>query len=336
MLANVFLSLVPLILAAVFAVAAAAKSWSLARTRDSLAGFGVPTRLVSALAPALPLAEGAVAVLLLPFVAPRLGAGAALVLLTVFTGVIARSLSLGRAIECNCFGAVRPGPISRHTLVRNTLLLALAGVVAVFGPGALAARISAWIVGLSAVNQVLLAFPALTLGVLLWGGGLVLHLLRDQERQLREIEGRLVNVPRAAGLPVGAFAPGFTLPAVAPEDTELSLQSLLAPGKPLLLFFVHPDCGSCGALMPKILAWKAEHAERFRFALVTSKSEHSTHGPEYRQIDAGIEESWAVSKGYQVTAFPSAVLVRPDGTIGSPVSFGEAAIRNLIDWVTTR
>ncbi len=70
-----------LILAGVFAVAAAGKLMDLAGSRQAVAGFGVPRRLADLLGTALPFAELAVAVALLFAPTARAGALGALVLL---------------------------------------------------------------------------------------------------------------------------------------------------------------------------------------------------------------------------------------------------------------
>jgi hypothetical protein len=101
-----------LVLAAVFAVAAVAK---LADRRTS-AGL----RFI------LPAFELAAAVLLLLPGTTLVGALLALALLAGFTGWVARDATA----DCDCFGrlAATPGPIA---LLRNALLLLLAGAVAV-------------------------------------------------------------------------------------------------------------------------------------------------------------------------------------------------------------
>jgi hypothetical protein len=324
-------------LAAVFVAAASAKSLRPDRTREALTGFGVPDRLAPLLVPALPLAELAVGVMLVPFVQPRAGAIASLVLLAAFTTAIAHNLARGRAMDCNCFGALRARPIGPLTLVRNAALMAAAGCIAWLGPGAVSLGVTAWLRSLPAIDLVLLASVGLILTVMLAGGAYIVHILHGHARRLdalREIEGRLVNVPPARGLPVGAFAPSFTLPLAGGGET--SLESLLAPRKPLILFFVHPDCGPCAMLLPRVVAWRATHEQRLGIALLTTTSDRGTRPPEYEVLDTIVEENRSVSKGYQVSSMPSAVLIRPDGTIGSPIAIGEAAIGNLIEWATHR
>jgi hypothetical protein len=115
------------VLAGVFVVAALAKLGDRAGFRDALVGFGVPRVLVRPFAVVVPLAELAVAGLLLW--APAAGLGAAALLLT-FSTAIAVNLLRGRAPDCRCFGQLHSAPVSWWTVARNGLLaLAAAGLV---------------------------------------------------------------------------------------------------------------------------------------------------------------------------------------------------------------
>jgi hypothetical protein len=175
----------------------------------------------------------------------------------------------------------------------------------------------------------------------LLGGGYIVRLLREQKAftallagRFTEIDGRLINVAAAKGLPVGAFAPSFNLPNKTGGVD--SLQTLLAPRRPLLLFFVHPECGPCGMLLPQVVAWHDTYRERLAIALITTTSERGVADPpQYELLKTLVEEGRAVSKGFQSMSMPSAVLVRPDGTIGSQLAIGGAAIENLINWLTS-
>lgn len=284
-------------LAAVFGVAAAAKGFSPDRTREALSSFGVPGWAAPVLVPALPLSEVAVGVTLLPFVHPRIGALAALGLLALFTAAIVYNLARGNAIDCRCFGEIRPRPIGPLTLVRNGAMLAAAAVIAWCGPGAASVRVAEWLAGLPAIHLVLLASIGATLVFGLAGGAYIVHLLHAQGRRLDaldQLEGRLINVPPPRGLPVGAYAPSFDLPSVNGE--RRTLESLLAPKKPLLFFFVHPDCGPCGMLLPKVVEWRAAHEKKLAFALLTTTSDKGARPPEYDVLDTVMEQSRAVSK----------------------------------------
>ncbi|MBV9453556.1 MAG: redoxin domain-containing protein, partial [Rubrobacter sp.] len=52
------------------------------------------------------------------------------------------------------------------------------------------------------------------------------------------------------GLPVGAAAPAFSLSGLYGE--KLTVESLRSSGKPVMLLFTDPNCGSCNALLPEI------------------------------------------------------------------------------------
>jgi hypothetical protein len=43
-----------------------------------------------------------------------------------------------------------------------------------------------------------------------------------------------------------------------------------------------------------------------------------------------LQKEWEVAEAYEVRGTPSALVVRPDGTVGSSVAGGAEAIRNLV------
>lgn len=120
-----------LVLAAVFAVAAVAKLRQPTATSSSFAALGLPA--AGLLAYAVPAVEAALAVALV--VAPAPAAWAGLVLLAVFTLVLARAIARGTDAPCACFGSARRArePVSGVELVRNAMLAALA-IVATGAP----------------------------------------------------------------------------------------------------------------------------------------------------------------------------------------------------------
>ncbi len=122
-------------LALVFAVAAVAKLADRGGFRHTLGEFGMPRALVGPAAIALPLAELAVAVLLVPEPTAVAGAIAALVLLAAFSAAIARVLLRGEQPDCNCMGQVHSTPVGAGTLARNATLAVVAGTIALAGPG---------------------------------------------------------------------------------------------------------------------------------------------------------------------------------------------------------
>src|SRR5262249_22169115 len=116
------LVLARLVLAAVFAVAGFAKLADREGSRQGLEGFGLPTAVARPLSLALPLAEIAVAILLLPTATAWWGGIGALILLTLFIAGIGYNLARGKHPDCHCFGQLHSEPASWSTLIRNGVL----------------------------------------------------------------------------------------------------------------------------------------------------------------------------------------------------------------------
>ena len=112
------------VVAAVFAMAAAAKLRDLRQTSVDFEALGVPNPEV--LARLVPLAEIAVVILLL--IVPAGGAIAALVTLAFFTTFLVGRLRSGVTAPCACFGASGKAPLSSIEIVRNAGLMVLSAV----------------------------------------------------------------------------------------------------------------------------------------------------------------------------------------------------------------
>jgi peroxiredoxin len=135
---------------------------------------------------------------------------------------------------------------------------------------------------------------------------------------------------QAPGLPVGTEAPTFSLQGLYSET--LTLEALRAPGKPVMLLFTDPDCGPCNALLPGIGRWQQEHAQELTISLISrgTSQENRTKSSEHGLTSVLLQRDWEISEVYQVSGTPSALLVQPDGTIGSPVVAGPEAIQSLV------
>jgi peroxiredoxin len=129
---------------------------------------------------------------------------------------------------------------------------------------------------------------------------------------------------------VGREAPTFTLNDL--NGSNVSLPDLLAGSKPVILLFTHPECGPCTALLPEASVWQREQAAHFRLALISQckVKENRIKMKEHALSTVLIQQEQEVSAKYQAYGTPSAVLVRPDGTIGSSVAAGAEAIRTLV------
>ncbi|WP_198175022.1 MauE/DoxX family redox-associated membrane protein [Spirosoma arboris] len=328
------LLLVQVSLSLVFVIAAFAKLVSVEKTKRAVADFGIPGKLSFVVALLLSLSELVIGLLLQPFCWPWFGASAALFVLTIFTVAIVYHLLRGNSISCNCFGEMQTKLIGWTTVIRNGFFMSMAIFILTVGPSLKRVQVATWMSALPADQFLALLINGLTLFILIIGGWYIVYLLKNQGNlslKLAELEGRLINIAPTKGLPIGAFAPFFSL-LNKNNETE-TLTTLLASQKPLLLFFVNPDCGPCNQLLPKIVEWNNTYVGRLRIALITMVSSKGTSPPDYAILKTLIEQDRVVSKSFQSMSMPSAVLIRPDGTIGSPLAIGELAIRNLINWV---
>ena len=112
------------VVAALFAVAAATKLRDLRGTAVDFDRLGVPNPDV--FARLVPLAELAVTILLL--VVPAGGGLAALVTLAFFTTFLVGRLRAGVVAPCACFGAASKAPLSGIEIARNVGLMVLSAV----------------------------------------------------------------------------------------------------------------------------------------------------------------------------------------------------------------
>ena len=301
-----------LVLFSVFAVAGVTKLADRTGSKQAIADFGVPTPLVAPLGVLLPLAELAVAASLIPSSTAWWGAVEALVLLLLFVLGISANMVRGRRPHCRCFGQLHSEPAGWKTLVRNGLL----GAVAVFvvWQGSDGAGPSA---GLAVAGVVAAQW---------W---LLLQLLRRYGLLLRRVEA-LEGVEPLEALPVGEVAPDFELPNLHGE--VLTLESLRDPERPLMLLFVDPQCDPCKELFPDVGHWQTEHSDKLPVAIVSrgEPEENSTMALEHDLTDVLLQEDWEVGYAYQVDGTPSAVLVRPDGTIGGSALEGVHDVRDFL------
>jgi peroxiredoxin len=330
------------LLAVVFAVAAFAKLTDRAGSRQAIVDFGAPRALASPGALLLPLAELAVAVALIPRATAWWGALGALALLLLFSAAIAINLARGRKPDCRCFGQLSSSPVGRTTLARNGALAALAGFVVAAGPDDPGRSAVAWLGDLTAAELTGVVGALLALALLLIGAVLLINLARQNGRVLlriealeRRLEGGLATAAEPAsappaGLPVGEPAPGFQLSGLYGET--LTLDALRAAGNPVLLVFADPNCVPCNALVPEISGWQRAYAPQLTIAFVTrgSPEENRAKATEHGLRNVLLQKDREVAEAYREEGTPSAVVVRPDGTIGSPLAAGPEAIRALV------
>ena len=270
------------------------------------------------------MAELATAVALVPQPSAQWGGLAALVLLLGFIAGITNALLRGEAPDCHCFGQLQSEPAGRGTLARNVVLAAMAAFVTVEGPGP---SVTAWVGDRSAAELVAVAagIAAVVLGALalrLWQSN------RDLRRHLDNAHAELAAFP--PGLPVGAPAPGFSLPNI--DGETVTLDALRARGRPVVLVFVSPGCGPCQTWSPELLRWQAMLANEITIAMIsdgTPAQNRAIVGDGGAQVL--VQEKLEVMKAYRVSGTPVTVLVNAEGMVASkPISgaiAGESFIR---------
>jgi methylamine dehydrogenase accessory protein MauD len=333
------LLLARLVLSAVFLVSGIAKLADRPGSRKAIEDFGVHATLAGPSAIFLPVAELAVAVALLVRAAAWYGALGALLLLLLFITGIAVNLARGRAPDCHCFGQLHSEPVGWRTLARNGALTMIAGFVSWQGRTDTGLSTTGWLTGRTGFERTMLIAGLLGLALFIVQGWLLLHLLEQQGRLLirldeMEARGAIPGIAPVApavpmvGLPVGTPAPTFALAGLYGET--LTLDALRASGKPTLLIFTDPNCGPCNALLPTIGHWQREATATMALISRGTPEENRAKSTEHGLTDVLLQHDREVAESYQATVTPSAVLVQPDGTIGSPVAIGADAIAQLV------
>jgi peroxiredoxin len=336
MFMDVVLFIARLLLAAVFFVAGFAKLADLPGSRQALRDFGVPAVLANPSGVLLPLAEIAVAVALIPSASAWWGALGALALLLLFVAGISYNLARGRTPDCHCFGQIHSSPAGWPTLIRNLLLAAIAGFVVGFGRTNAGLDVLSWFTSLAVAQRIELVAGVIVVALLALESWVLFQTMKQQGRLLLRLEALEARVAGSAGgtafrgLPVGSQAPAFSLSGLHRET--ITLDALRAPGKPVVLVFSDPGCGPCTALLPEVGRWQRDYASKLTLVLISRGTQEDnrakTAGSGITQVL--LQQDREVAESYQVAGTPSAVLIRTDGTIATPLAEGADNIRGLV------
>jgi peroxiredoxin len=179
------------------------------------------------------------------------------------------------------------------------------------------------------VVVMLLILQSLAIFQLMQQSGRVLLRLDALEKQ---IGSSAAKEPPPPGLPIGEAAPDFELPDL--EGNSVSLRQLVSGGKPVVMLFINPGCGPCTALLPEAAAWQRDAAARFNLALISQgTADENRVNAKAHGIRTFLQRGQEISSQYAVGGTPGAVLVLPDGVIGSAVASGTEAIRLLVSSV---
>jgi len=326
-----FVVVARMLLVGVFGVAGVAKFFDRAETREALRNFGAPISLATPLAILLPGSEVAVAAALLLSGSAWWGGLAALALLLIFICAIGINMARGRKPKCRCFGQLHSKPIGWSTLGRNTVLCGAAALVISPGRTGVSPSIISWVPEQIATYPTKVLLAAMLIIAL--QSLLLVQIMKQQGRMLRRldiVEGQFTRSGSIRGLTVGAPAPAFALPNLKGET--VTLDALLANGLPALLFFVDPKCVPCEALLPQLDRWQRGYGHKINLVSLTrggvaanlAKIKHYQIGQILLQEDQEVDDL------YKVEQTPTAVLIRADGTIGSPQAAGAEHLESLV------
>lgn len=307
-----------LLLAAVFAVAGAAKLADLRGAAQATQDFGAPRRAALPVALLVSLVELGIAGALVPAVSARPAAAAAAALLAVFTVAIAIALLRGRTPDCHCFGQLHSARAGWRTMGRNAALATVALLVAL-RPAADPTwlELAAAGVAIVGVAQALLSYT----------------LLRRYGRALRRIEELEAKTELVAddahGLDVGADAPRFELPGL--DGAHVTLSDLLDGTRPVVLVVTDERCGACTALYPDIAKWQHELHDQLAVVVLGDGSPETLRAlAEEHELDPVLLTDRATLAAYDVYGTPSALLIDADGRVASPVRYGGLDIEALV------
>ncbi len=338
------LLLIRIILAAIFALAGIGKMLDLEGSKKAMRDFGVPEMLARPFSVGLPIVEIVVAILLLFTQSAWFGAIGGFLLLATFIGGMAFLMAKGEAPDCHCFGAIESEPVSSKSVIRNVIFAMLALVLIVSGRENQGLGILDSTNNFTEQNSMQMILGLATVALL---AAIVYFLKQISEQQLqimrrieileftaadgtKMVEREEISAPENILL-IGAPAPDFKLPDL--DGKTISLEHLLMKAKPILLFFVGPSCGPCGALVPEIEVWQTELENKLNFVFVSSgeavDNAQKFGGNSFNQIL--LQKNREVSELFGAKWTPTALLISADGRVASRAVAGDTAIRELID-----
>lgn len=339
---EVFLLLIRIFLAAIFAVAGIGKLLDLEGSEKAVKAFGTPDEFAKFFAIALPFAEIVFAVCLLFVSTSWLGAIGATILLLTFIGGMISQIAQGNAPDCHCFGAIHSEPVSKKSLIRNIIFAILSLFLVAQG------RENQGIGFTDLTNEMALQL-LIGLATIALLGAVVYFLKKITEQQTqiirriellevlsheggREIERDDFSNPNE-GLPVGAPAPDFSARDLSGKI--VSFENLLVKNKPMLLFFVSPSCIPCQSLLPEIENWQNDMSDKIKFVFISKGSEKENAekfgGTNFKQIL--LQKNDEIAESFKAVWTPTAVLVNGDGNIASHPAAGDSAIHSLVEKV---
>ena len=329
------LSLIPITLVIVLVVSAIAKARVPSATASAVRLLRLPPAINGGwVARWLPGSEIVLAATMLSPWLPlaRLASVAALLLFLAYWVIIARAMTFQPRPSCGCFGQIGDQRVTWRTLVRNTLLLAGAGV---FVWMTWSQDSTVWSVLAGATGRELaILWSAAYLAVVVWfivsppGSG------EHWWRRRRAPEQEEVEHSEVGHSDTGAdeleyvrvpIPDGFLLD---PDRNAVSLHELIMTG-PVLLVFVSCGCGSTRLSWERLDAW-AHAIPRVQVLGVETRpiGDLGIPGIAPRLFHDPAGKAW---EALQIPGTSSAVLLGADGLLAGGPVHGNEEIEQLVD-----
>lgn len=293
-----------LTIAAVFISAGIAKLSSIGRTRNSFVAFGMHPHLAHASAGLVPAAEIVVGVAVMHRRSAPWAYRSVLTLLTIFSTLIARNVSVGRVADCPCFGQHFQSLSGPLALWRNVVLAS----VAYCGMHLVEEREASAPIGR---RRYLHIFDGLvvTAAIGLALAGETCKIVK--KRSLRN-----------STLKVGTIIPEGVMSTLAHSDRA---------GESVLAIFVQPGCMPCHDALESLrsLPGAGSLAERCVLVAPGEPNLNLEMTEEFTEFRWEFDVDGKISKAMLVMATPSAVLVRRDGRVESAMAVGKDGVLNL-------
>ena len=317
---------VQVIIGVIFLTSSGAKLIDIPRFKETIDSVGFIKNYSIHLARGIIILEGLSGILILTKEFVLIGIYIAIVMMCIFSVVVARVIVSGNRVDCFCFGSVTSSAITGKTLVRNVVIISILGLLL----GLVRTRGSVdigWIIGNSGESQ---ATPILLI-VVVAIGIVVVFTIRESliEERLDRLEQILsIEDPfpshLSKGTPVNQNLVG--------EDIMNRLGPAMESNifHETILIFLAARCTPCHELIKTISPHMQSNPDRNFVILVADDT--------FGEIDcydsySNVQRVDILSEDLQrfgVSATPSAFAVDTDGRLSSSTAVGRPEIEELI------
>lgn len=303
----------PLLLGIVLTVSAIAKLRERDSTATAIRLLRLPKVLAHPVVPTLlPIGE---LVLVATMFAPwswlvGLAALAGVVLFVAYWVVIARALRFDPAPDCGCFGRIGNQTVTPRTLLRNTVLVAVAVLFALWAWSGHTAWTALARFTLTDLWWLVLA------GIAVWVGVLIVATPAPKA----SAHPRLPEPPTAASDDPDEYV-RVAIPAgtVQAPTGEVRLLAELAVPRAQVLVFTTCGCGSTARSLERLPAWRQQLAPLVDVIPITTDRRHDP--AEGDPVEAWYDHGGLSYRALGLSDTPAAVLLGADGLVaGGPVA----------------